>query len=164
MSLQGLTLDNGAVHLTFLATASETGGALHAQRARYAPSSPWAPRHSHPHQDERFVVEQGALCLRIDGVERIARAGEVVEIGRGVVHQARNALDEPTIVNWETRPALQSAELYRALYAFPAGSRPPLLEALALLDAHREEFRLAFPPLLVQRCLFGLLGPLLRMR
>lgn len=163
-SLVGLELDNGAILLKFTATTHETGGALHAQRARYAPRSPLPPYHRHPSQDERFVVEEGGLRFVVDGVERIARRGDIVEVPRGALHHAQNPFDEPAVVLWETRPALRSAELYRALYRLArADQKPPLLGAAVVLNEFRDEFELARPPGWLQHLLFGCLAPVGRL-
>ena len=115
-SLVGLVLDSGDVLIKFTETTVETGGALHAQEARYKPQSQFPPYHCHPQQDERFQIIEGGLEFNLDGETRVVKAGDEVPIARGVFHRARNPFDAPAIVRWETRPALRSAELYRDLY------------------------------------------------
>lgn len=160
-SLVGLVLDGGDVLIKFLETAAETGGALHAQEARYVPHSQRPPSHCHPNQDERFQIIEGGLEFTIDGAPRVVRAGDELAIPRGAYHHARNPFDEPAIVRWETRPAMRSAELYRDLYTSAArrGGKPPLHEAAAILREYRREFRLARPPALVQTIVFSCLAP-----
>jgi quercetin dioxygenase-like cupin family protein len=160
-SLVGLVLDSGDVLIKFVETAAETGGALHAQEARYKPNSQLPPYHCHPAQDERFQIIEGGLEFTIGGEQRIVRAGDEVAIARGVYHQARNPFDAAAIVRWETRPAMRSAELYRDLYTAAARHRgkPPLHEAAAILREYRDEFRLAKPPAFVQRIVFSCLAP-----
>ena len=160
MSLIGLELDNGDILLKFVETAAETGGALHAQQARYRPQSKAPPLHCHPSQDERFQILEGGLEFVVGGETKIVRAGDEVAVGKGVYHKARNPFDEHALVRWETRPALRSAELYRALYTAGKGrAKPPLHEAAAILREYRAEFRLAKPPALIQTVLFGCLAP-----
>jgi hypothetical protein len=160
-SLLGLVLDSGDVLIKFVQTAAETGGALHAQEARYVPRSSLAPYHCHPRQDERFQIIDGGLEFNVDGQRRIVRAGDELAIPRGAYHQARNPFDEPAIVRWETRPALRSAEMFRDLYSAAARhrGRPPLHEAAAILREYRDEFRLAKPPAFVQAIVFSCLAP-----
>jgi quercetin dioxygenase-like cupin family protein len=160
-SLVGLVLDSGDVLIKFLETTAETDGALHAQEARYIPHSQLPPYHCHPNQDERFQIIEGGLEFTISGDQRVVRAGDEIAIPRGAYHQARNPFDAPAIVRWETRPAMRSAELYRDLYAATARhrGRPPLHEAAAILREYRHEFRLARPPVLIQRIVFGCLAP-----
>ena len=160
-SLVGLVLDSGDVLIKFVETAAETGGALHAQEARYVPKSRFPPDHCHPRQDERFQIIEGGLEFKIDGEPRVVRAGDEVAIPRGAYHHARNPFAEPAIVRWETRPALRSAEMYRDLYMAAARHRgkPPLHEAAAILREYRHEFRLAKPHALVQTIVFSCLAP-----
>lgn len=160
MSLVGLELESGDVLLKFVETTDETGGALHAQEARYRPHSNYPPAHCHPKQDERFQLIEGGLQFIVGEEKKIVRAGEEIAIPRGVYHRAKNPFDEAAIVRWETRPALRSAELYRALYRAGQGRpKPPLHEAAAILREFRDEFRLAKPHRLVQTVLFGCLAP-----
>lgn len=160
-SLAGLELDDGNVLLRFVATAVETNGELHAQKARYAPRSRPPPYHCHPRQDERFQILEGALQFNLGGETRMVGAGEELAVPRNVYHHAHNPLDAPALVVWETRPALRSAELYRLLYAATRGRpKPPLAEAAAILREFDDELRLARPPRWLQRFVFGCLAPL----
>lgn len=168
MARAGDTLDSGAVRLTFLETSADTRGELLRVEAVYAPSSPPPPRHYHPSQDEEFEVLEGALAFVIDGRAHTVRAGETVRVPARAVHEARNAVDEPTRVIWTTRPALRTEQFFETIYglvqdglAAPNG-RPGLLQSAAIAREFRPEFVLASPPLLVQTCVFGLLAPIAR--
>jgi Cupin domain len=79
-SLIGIEFETGGVLIKFTRTAAESGGALHVQEARYPAHSAPAPFHRHPSQDERFVIVEGAVLFRIRDTDRLARAGESVEI------------------------------------------------------------------------------------
>jgi mannose-6-phosphate isomerase-like protein (cupin superfamily) len=160
MSLVGLVLDDGNVLLKFVTTAAESGGALHAQEARYAPRSRPPPYHFHPRQDERFQILEGSLRFHIDGADRTVGAGEELAVPRGVAHRAHNPGDAPAVVLWETRPALRTAEMFRALYGMRR-PRPGLLEAAAILHEYRHEMVLAGP--LPRRVVIGCLGPVGRL-
>jgi len=161
MSLVGLELDNGSVLIKFVTTTDESHGELHAQEARYSPRTLPPPMHCHPKQEERFQLHQGSLVFKLGGEQRTVKAGEEIVVARGVHHQVHNPSGEPALVLWETRPALRSAELYRAL--FSRRTRPGLLEGAAMMNEFRNEFRLAKPPPLVQLVLFGCLGPVAKL-
>jgi hypothetical protein len=46
---------------TFLVTQEETGGSFVQLEIVLKPWAPGAPRHVHPHQEERFEVKEGVL-------------------------------------------------------------------------------------------------------
>jgi mannose-6-phosphate isomerase-like protein (cupin superfamily) len=151
------------VHLRFVQTAAETAGAAHVQEARYAPHSPPPPYHCHPKQTERFTIVQGSLVFRVDGEDRILNDGDRIDIPAGAFHSVQNPHAAPALVIWETRPALRTAEFFIAMNRAARGrARPRLAEAAAILSEYRDVFRLATPPPLVQRILFGCLAPFAR--
>ncbi|HVU05190.1 MAG TPA: cupin domain-containing protein [Polyangiaceae bacterium] len=159
-SLVGLELDNGGVVFKFLKTAKETNGELHAQEARYAPRSPKPPSHRHPFQEERFVVLEGGMHFHVDGVGRDVKQGEEIVVPKASFHWARNPHDAPTVVLWETRPALRTADFFVAMNRAGRGKgKPPLHEAAAILREYDEVFELEKPSPLVQKVLFGCLAP-----
>jgi len=159
-SLLGVELDNGGVLLKFIETRAENGGVRHVQEARYRPHSAPPPYHCHPKQDERFEIVEGALHFHVDGVDRLVKAGEAIDLGKGAFHRAHNPGDVPVLAIWTTRPALRTGELYAALSRAGRGrSKPRLVDAAAILTEYRDEFRLAKPPALVQRIVFGCLAP-----
>lgn len=159
-SLLGIELDNGGVLLKFVETAAENGGARHLQEARYAPHSQPPPYHCHPKQDERFEIVEGALLFHVGGVDRLVKAGEALEVGKGAFHRAHNPHDAPVLALWQTRPALRTAEFFVAMNRATRGrARPRLWDAAAILTEYADEFRLHRPPLLVQRVVFSCLAP-----
>jgi quercetin dioxygenase-like cupin family protein len=60
---------------------------------RLAPGGAVPVEHMHESQVERYEVQAGRIAFRIDGVERVLEAGEVVEIGAGQFHGLKNAGD-----------------------------------------------------------------------
>ena len=159
-SLVGIELETGGVLMKFVQTAAESGGALHVQEARYPPSSTRPPLHRHPRQDERFVIMQGALQFRVGDEDRLVTAGQELAVPRGALHSAYNPGASQTLVIWETRPALRTAEFFLAMSRATRGrARPRLLDAAAILNEFSDEFQLAKPAPLVQRIVFGCLAP-----
>jgi quercetin dioxygenase-like cupin family protein len=159
-SLLGIEIETGGVLIKFTKTAAESGGEIHVQEARYPAHSPPAPIHRHPKQDERFVIVEGALLFRVNGADKLVRAGETLEIPRGTFHRAFNPEDTPTMVIWETRPALRTGEFFAAMgRASRKGTRPRLWDAAAIFNEFRDEFELAKPPTPIQRIMFGCLAP-----
>jgi Cupin domain len=109
-------------------------------RATYAAGGAAPPPHLHPEQDERFEVLAGAMRNRIAGEDGELREGEVLEIGRGTVHQMWNAGDEPAVVDWRTTPAGRALDWFRALSAMLAGESTA--DPAALLAEYADVFRL----------------------
>jgi mannose-6-phosphate isomerase-like protein (cupin superfamily) len=124
-----------------LTTGEESHGELHEQRVEYAPGSPFPPLHCHPAQRELFEIERGWMIYIVDGEEHIVGAGEILEVGVGIPHKARNASGtEIAIVRWETRPALRS----EAFYATAAKlGEAGVLERALLAHEYRDVFRAA---------------------
>jgi quercetin dioxygenase-like cupin family protein len=153
-----MILEAGDMRLELLRTRGEVLEMV----ATYGPGVPAPPRHFHPRQEERFTIQSGAIWFEVDGRERVLQKGESLTVPPGAVHRARNASDrEPSVMHWETRPALRSAQLFEALYAMAREGRSVLTMA-SIMREFRDEFRLASPPPLVQSCVFGLLAPLAR--
>ena len=44
-------------------------------------------RHKHDHEDELFLVLEGELRIEIDNQESLLKAGEMVVVPKGVMHQ-----------------------------------------------------------------------------
>ncbi len=163
-SLIGIELEVGGVLLKFVQTAAETEGRLHVQEARYPARSAAPPLHRHRKQEEHFQVIEGTLLFHIGGAvggaDRSVGPGGEITIRPGLEHCAYNPGDLPAMAVWETRPALRTAEFFRAMeHASHGRARPPLAEAAAILSEYRDEFELAKPAPFIQRVVFGCLAP-----
>jgi quercetin dioxygenase-like cupin family protein len=137
--------------------------------ATWGPKGSPPPKHFHPHQDERFEVLEGVLTTRVDGAQRELRAGDVLEVPRGSVHQMWNAGDGPARATWRTSPAGRTAEwfadvdrLLRSERVAGNGMPSPLAFGVYLTE-YRDVIRLAGPQPLVQGSM-RVLGALGRLR
>lgn len=130
--------------------------------ATYGPHGKPPPGHFHPSQDEHFEVLAGTMRVKLDGVERDLKVGEVIEIGRGQVHQMWNPGDEPARMRWRTSPALRTEQWFRSidsLHREGKVSRKGMPSPLAfgvMLEEYRDVFRLAGPDALLRPVLKGL--------
>lgn len=121
----------------------------------WGPNGSPPPKHFHPEQDERFEVLEGVLTTRVDGEQRELRAGDVLEIPRGAVHQMWNATDEPARAIWRTSPAGRTAEWFADLDGLLRSGRvgangmPSPLAFGVYLTEYRDVIRLAGPQPLV---------------
>jgi quercetin dioxygenase-like cupin family protein len=156
-------------HLIIQKTAQDTGGALLEVEAVYTkptPSQP--PTHYHPRQEERFEVLSGRLDVLLDGQERTLEEGEVLTVAPGVPHEMW-APEAGTRVNWQTRPALKTEAFFETIWGLAKDGKvndrgvPNLLRVALIAREYEDEFRLASPPWVLQRALFGLLAPVGRL-
>ena len=135
----------------------------------WGPDGSPPPKHFHPAQDERFEVLEGVLTTRVDGEQRELRAGDVIEIPRGAVHQMWNATGGPTRAIWRTSPAGRTAEWFADLDGLLRSGRvggngmPSPLAFGVYLTEYRDVIRLAGPQPLVQGSM-RVLGALGRLR
>ncbi|MBK9124998.1 MAG: cupin domain-containing protein [Chloroflexi bacterium] len=149
--------------IRFLRTADETGGALFEVEVTYNPHSKRPPTHYHPRQEERFDVVQGQITAEIGGETRTYRAGEYFIVPPGTHHAMWNAEQSPVVMNWQTRPALRTQQLFESLWGLQQdgkldSAKPNLLRIAVILNHFRDEFRLAGPSQIVQTLLFPILA------
>ncbi|RIV25264.1 cupin domain-containing protein [Fibrisoma montanum] len=151
--------------IRFVRTGQETGGQLLEMESTFRAHSVEPTAHFHPHQAEDFTVLSGELTIRIDGKQLTLKPGHTLHIPKNKVHSMWNNSDAETVVNWQVRPALDTAEFFETVTGLvndgkvtPKGT-PPLLQTALLARRFAHVFRLAKPPQLVQTLVFGLLTP-----
>jgi quercetin dioxygenase-like cupin family protein len=159
---------------TFKLTPSESVRVLHSDAAAIEVEGTWGPggspppKHFHPAQDERFEMLEGTLTARVEDEQRELRAGEVLEIPRGAVHQMWNAGEVPARAKWRTSPAGRTAQWFAEIDALLASGRvggngmPGPLAYGPYLTEYRDVFRLAGPQPVLMPLIrgLGLLGRL----
>jgi quercetin dioxygenase-like cupin family protein len=155
----------------FRKTARETSGELLQVEWIGEPGWSTGPDHIRPRQEECFEVLSGKLGLRVEGIERIHDAGEVIVAAAGSAHAAWNASsDDEVHVLVDFRPALRTERAFETLAGLArdgktnkAGApRNPLLLAL-VLHHFEEEIYFVRPPLAIQRVIFGALAKVARL-
>lgn len=146
----------------FRTTARNSGGALLQVDWIGEPRWTTGPDHVHRRQEERFEVLAGWLGLRVDGVERVHRAGDVIVAPAGAPHAAWNAGDDEVHVLVDFRPALRTETAFETLAGLARDGkttktgvpRNPLRAALILRE-FADEFALVSPPRAIQRIVLG---------
>jgi quercetin dioxygenase-like cupin family protein len=108
-------------------------------------------RHVHPTQREDFEVLEGRLRVIRDGRTEVVEPGGRFSVDPGVVHGMTSDW-VATRARWEITPALATEAMFRALAAADGHGR---LAQLRVVARHRDEFRLASPPDVVQRVLLS---------
>jgi mannose-6-phosphate isomerase-like protein (cupin superfamily) len=132
-----------------------------------------AGEHMHPRGREAFRVISGRLGTRVDGVERILTAGEGAVAVPGTWHDFWNAGVEEAHVLVELSPLDQATrfeQLIGTMFGLAnagktnAEGMPNLLQLAMIGREFQDVSQFAKPPRAVQRVMFGLLGPIGRMR
>ena len=108
--------------LTFLATGADTDGELLRLEARLAPGA-FIPPHVHLAQEERFEVLEGQGTFHV-GARRIAAGpGDTLTVAARRAHAFRTTGDRELRVIAELRPALDTQEVFEALFALGAAGQ-----------------------------------------
>jgi quercetin dioxygenase-like cupin family protein len=162
----GQTLDNPVTgeRFTFTDTAASSGGELLAFDFALRPGGAVPIPHVHPVQTERFEVVDGLMRFRVGLRKRIARPGDVVEVGPGVAHSFANAGPDEARLRVEVRPALAMEDMFAEVVALAQAGRmtrrgmPRSLLDLAVLA--RKYDQVAHAPLIGVRLQRVLLAPL----
>ena len=171
MAKRGEVLENPVTgqRIILRRTSEDTAGELLEVESVYTKPSPSRPpAHYHPAQEEIFRVLAGELHVVINGRQRVLKEGETLVIVEGAGHQMW-AEEAGVRVNWQTRPALETAAFFETVYGLAARGEtnekgtPHLLQAAVIARAYSDEFRLARPPWAVQRILFAVLAPVGRL-
>lgn len=152
--------------ITFLLTGGETNGHLLEMEAVYKPGSSEPALHFHPLQTEYFTVVSGTLTVRIEGVLKTLRGGQLLKISRNQVHSMWNAGTEDTVVNWKIQPALDTEEMLRTFTGLANRGRtndkgmPDIFQLALTAPRFKHIVRLAAPPYNLLRLLFFFIKPL----
>jgi hypothetical protein len=108
------------------------------------------PMHTHPLQEERFIVQTGVLVVRRGHERTRVGPGEDIRVPPRMPHTWRAETESSLVV--ELRPALRTWEFWRDLFALPTDRRgnPRIGEFARLMLAYPDEspyFRPIPPPL-----------------
>lgn len=150
--------------------SEDTGGERLAGDLYIRPGGAVAGKHVHSYITERFEVVSGTVRLHVDGRDEIARAGEVVEVRPGVVHDWWNVGDDEAHVRLEIRPAERFELMIQNLFGLANDGKtnargvPRLLPLSLFATEFRREGEFIRPPRVVQRVLFAAVAPLARAR
>jgi quercetin dioxygenase-like cupin family protein len=155
--------------VVFRQTAEDTGGELLRLDFFVAPGGFLGNEHLHPKQEERIEVLSGTLRCRVGGRKRNVGAGEAITVPRGITHTLWNESPEEAHAVVEYRPALRMESLFETLFGLGRDGKtdeegaPRLLQGAVMLAEYEDEYRLARPPLPVQKALLAVLAPIGRL-
>ena len=125
----------------FTATAASTDGDYVEIEATYPPNSAPPPLHMHPSQDETFTVLSGSLSGVCGDEEFTVKAGDVLEVKRGVPHKMA-ADGDGAVFTWRTSPALRTGEMYCAMWEVARDNdwSPNPLQLFEVISGYGDEF------------------------
>jgi mannose-6-phosphate isomerase-like protein (cupin superfamily) len=156
--------------MRFLQTAADTDGALLRIESVNPPTAVAEPVHVHPLQESRAEVIAGTLRFVVDDEERRLGPGEAITIPAGTPHHFVNDGEEDAVAIQEFRPALRTADFFKALFDLAERGQldergmPSLLRLAVLAPVFADEIRVVSPPWPVQRAAFALMAPIARLR
>jgi len=96
---------------TFLVTQEETGGNSVELEIVLKPGASGAPRHVHPHQEERFEVKEGVLDVFHNGAWHKLEAGAVAVVPPGMPDEFRNTSAKPVKLLCRLSPVLDFQDM-----------------------------------------------------
>ena len=146
--------------LVFRQTTSDTNGELLEVEVTYGPHSNLPPAHYHPHQEETFTILKGTMTTRISRVERVYEVGETFVVPKDTPHRMHNAGDEEAQFRWQVRPALNTEAFFETIWTLAKMEKNGLVQMAVVLQAHREEIRLASQ---AQQLVLAVLAPIGRL-
>jgi quercetin dioxygenase-like cupin family protein len=134
-------------------------------KAQYAlrPHGEIPGEHLHPHKEQRISVLSGEMHVRVNGEQRIVRAGETTTIPVGARHFQWNPCDYEAVVIEEIRPAGRIHEFFKVLFGLARDGRtdgngyPSLVLSAALFSEFKDSIQ---PAPIGLRLLIGVLGPM----
>lgn len=153
----------------FRETAEDTGGELLRLDFFVAPGGFLGSEHLHPRQEERIEVLSGEPRCRAGGRDQTLGRGDAIAVPPGAPHTLWNEGAEEAHALVEYRPALQMEILFETLFGLGRDGKtdeegsPNLLQGAVILKEYEDEYRLARPPLPVQKAFVAVLAPIGRL-
>ena len=151
--------------IKFVQTAKTTRGELLEMITTYQALSTGPVEHYHPVQREVFTMLEGQLNVKINGLEQVLKAGDVLHVPANARHAMWNNGTTKAVVNWKVTPALDTEYFLETSMGLAADNKtnnrgmPPLLQVAVMAHRFSRVFRMSKPPFFIQYTLFVLLKP-----
>ena len=152
--------------MVFLKTGAETNEQLLQIDCISPPTTVKEPEHIHPLQENKFEIISGSCTFNIDGIERLAKAGEVVTIPPTVRHHFWNSSDTDAHYIQEFRPSLKIGDFFDTFFALSRDRKlnekgiPNFFHGSLIMLKHKDEIRVTNPPWALQYLTYVLLAPI----
>jgi mannose-6-phosphate isomerase-like protein (cupin superfamily) len=134
------------------------------------PTGVFEPEHVHPEQESRASVISGRLVFLVNGERRVVGPGEEIVIAAGAPHSFCAEGTEDAVAVQEFRPALESEAFFRTFFGLAERDEldehgmPSLLKLAEFGPRFAREIRVTKPPWWVQRLVYAVLAPVVRLR
>ena len=109
--------------IAFRVTGGETQGRNCEADLFVGPGGYAAAEHIHPRQEERFEIQRGLLRLRVNGTERVLRAGDTAVIPPGTRHVWSNGGEDGLHVVLRFSPALNTEAFFESYFGLASEGR-----------------------------------------
>lgn len=154
--------------ITWLETSAMTGGEYLKLRLKVAPRGHAPVAHVHPNQSEKFEINSGRLKIWIDGKTQLLKPGQTITVEKGLPHNWCNESDIDSIDMILTfMPGLKTEIFFEQFFGLandgktkPDG-QPTFMQVVAM--AKEYEIYVASPPVILQKILGSILGPVARL-
>jgi quercetin dioxygenase-like cupin family protein len=127
-------------------------------------------RHYHPSIHERFRVLDGQVSLTLNGAERLAEVGQVVDVPAGTWHDFWNSGTSEARVQVDVQPADRFVMLIKNGFSLAQDGKtdktgkPELLQIALMAREFDDVIRYDKGPRIIQRVLFLVLTPFARLK
>jgi quercetin dioxygenase-like cupin family protein len=144
----------------------ETGGSRLVVDLYLRPGGGMTGKHYHPAMTERFSVVSGSITFTLNGVQRVAQAGETIEIPPGTVHDFWNPAETEAVARVEVEPGARFMEMIKNGFGLAqdgktdAKGRPNLLQISLFAQEFADVIRYVQPPPAAQKVMFAVLAPI----
>ena len=151
--------------IKFLKTASDTGGQFLEMESTLKPGSEEPPLHYHPFQEENFSIISGDLTVKLNGELKTYSVGDHFHVPKNTHHSMWNQSSQPVTIRWKISPALNTETFFENTIGLANDGKtnqkgmPNILQVALIANRYNHIFRLAKPPFVIQRIVFGILTP-----
>lgn len=143
--------------MTVVASAESTNHAYFAFDNFTPAGASGPPVHSHPNQEERFIVLAGVLHAQMNGQWQQFVAGETLIIPPNTIHTYDNSQGDDVQFRIELYPALDSDQLFAGIYTMhPKNPLKRLRQIATLMHTLESYFHFTALPINLQKAVFKL--------
>lgn len=156
--------------VVFRKTAKDTNGELLEFDLFIEPGATGPPEHVHLESEEQFIVLAGKVEALMDGKKYSFNEGEQFIIPAGTPHSWWNSGQTEAQVRIQFSPASRMEEFLETIYGLAKDGKtnaegvPGIWQLSVTAPEYFNVTHITKPPLIIQKFIFGILGPIARLR